>query len=61
MKKLKKLSLEEFKKEYANRRHISCGIHFTDETMLSINNMNSAYVEYIINSSEKELKYIAIF
>lgn len=61
MKKLKKLSLEEFKNEYANRRHISCGIHFTDGTMLSINNMNSAYVEYIINSSEKELKYIAIF
>lgn len=61
MKTLKKLSLEEFKNKYQNRRHISCGIHFTDGTMLTINNMTSAYVEYIINSSEKELKYIAIF
>ena len=61
MKTLKKLSLKEFKNKYQNRRHISCGIHFTDETMLTINNMTSAYVEYIINRSEKELKCIAIF
>jgi len=61
MKTLKKISLEEFKNKYANRRHISCSIHYKDGTMQSIINMNSAYVEYIINSSKKELEYIAIF
>lgn len=61
MKTLKKLSLEEFKNKYQNRRHISCGIHFTDGTMQTINNMPALYVEYVVNNSEKELKYIAIF
>ena len=61
MKQLKKLSFEDFKKHYKGRTHITCGIHFTDGTMLSVQNMSYPYVEYVIKCDKKELKYIAIF
>lgn len=61
MKQLKKLNFEDFQKKYKGRTHISCGIHFTDGTMLSVQNMSFPYVEYAVKSGNKELSYIAIF
>lgn len=61
MKQLKKLNLEDFIKKYKGRTHITCGVHFTDGDMVSVQNMSFPYVEYVIKSSGKELKYVAIF
>ena len=61
MKQLKKLNFKDFEKKYKGRTHISCGIHFTDGTMLSVQNMSYPYVEYVVKDANKELNYIAIF
>lgn len=61
MKQLKKLSFEDFEKKYKGKTHISCGIHFVDGTMLSVQNMSFSYVEYAVKSEDKKLSYIAIF
>ena len=61
MKTLQKLDLESFKKKYQNRSHISCGIHFSDGSFVSVQNSFYSYIEYVIKDSDKELAYIAVF
>lgn len=49
-------SLEQFEKKYKNRRHISCGITFIDDTKITV--MNSSYSQVISIIGSKEIKYI---
>jgi len=60
MRTLKKLNFEEFKNKYSNKKHISCGITYEDDSKETVMNANFPYVEYVIKSSKKDVKYIAI-
>ena len=61
MKTLKKISVQEFENKYKGRTHISCGIHYVDGDLSSIQNVSYPYLLYILKTSSKEVAYIAIF
>lgn len=60
MRTVKKLNFEEFKNKYSSKKHISCGITYEDDSKETVMNANFPYVEYVIKSSKKDVKYIAI-
>lgn len=53
---MKKYTLEQFEKKYKDKRHISCGITFTDGERITLMNCSYCQIKSVI---KKEVKYIA--
>jgi DNA modification methylase len=53
---MKKYTLEQFIKKYANKRHISCGINYIDGNRDTI--INASFSQIMSYISEKKVAFI---